>query len=72
MKKSATMGVLGEVSESKRSLKLNGNVFQRPTHFLPLWMCSEQIYRAAVQPVQRLYLRALSDNTLLVFQESVL
>lgn len=31
MKKSATMGVLGEDSEGKCSLKMNGNVFQRPT-----------------------------------------
>lgn len=52
MKKSATMGVLGQETECKHRLEMNGNVFQRPTrpllvfsrHFLQLWVRPKQIY----------------------------
>ncbi len=54
-----------------RGLHTHGKYISR--HFLQLqWMRSKQIYKEAVQPVQRLHLQALSNNTLLVFQESVL
>lgn len=40
MKKSATMGVLGEVCESKRSLKMNSNLFQRYTPTVSIFLAS--------------------------------